>query len=132
MITANERLEILALYAEYNRSIDAGDSSAWACTFIQEGVFHHPAQDFAGREQLESFVKERTSKMAMHSCIEQRHWNDAISLEGAAGAIRANPRCWCAAGMSTTSLKLTQAGDFDAAPCESTDTITANAVPIRQ
>src|SRR5260221_10707300 len=53
MITANERLEILALYAEYNRSIDAGDSSAWACTFIQEGVFHHPAQDFAGREQLE-------------------------------------------------------------------------------
>ena len=82
MITANDRLEILALYAEYNRSIDAGDSSAWACTFIQEGVFHHPAQDFAGREQLESFVKERTSKMAMHLCIEQRHWNDAISLEG--------------------------------------------------
>jgi hypothetical protein len=82
MITANDRLEILALYAEYNRTIDAGDSSAWACTFIEEGVFHHPAQDFAGREQLKRFIKERTSKMAAHLCIDQRHWNDAISLKG--------------------------------------------------
>lgn len=84
MLEAHDKLEILTLYAQYNRCIDAGDSVAWARTFIEGGVFCHPTRDFVGRSQLERFVEDRTVRLATHPCAEQRHWNDAITIEGSA------------------------------------------------
>lgn len=87
MLNAQERLDILALYAEYNRTIDSGDAAAWARTFAEDGVFQHPSRDFVGRPELEGFVRDRTPKLATHPCASQRHWNDAITVEDNTGNV---------------------------------------------
>jgi hypothetical protein len=81
-MTPDDRLMILALYAQYNRAIDAGDALPWARTFLEEGVFLHPAATYRGIAELIRFVTERQSKLGDHSVGEQRHWNDNIILEG--------------------------------------------------
>ncbi len=83
MIEPSQQLAILALYAEYNRTIDAGDAASWASTFLEDGVFHHPSRRFCGHSELEEFVRARVEKLAAHDVIHQRHWNDEISLSGA-------------------------------------------------
>lgn len=75
-----DELAIRALYAAYNRAIDAGDAIAWADTFVENGVFHHPAHSWAGQEQLRQFVNERTSGFGSHPIKNQRHWNDGLTI----------------------------------------------------
>ena len=74
-------LAILALYATYNRALDAGDAVGWAATFAQDGTFHHPARPWKGRDELRQFVQERTARFGTNPVIDQRHWNDAVTLE---------------------------------------------------
>lgn len=82
MISAEDRLAITALYAEYNRAIDTGEAHAWAATFIGGGIFHHPARIWTGSEDLRRFVIERNDKIAIGPIVDQRHWNDPVALDG--------------------------------------------------
>ena len=82
MLDPHDKLDILALYAEYNRTIDGGNAQAWARTFVEDGAFHHPTRTFSGRAELESFVTARAAKIAAHRVDRQRHWNDAIAVDG--------------------------------------------------
>ncbi|MBB1632495.1 MULTISPECIES: nuclear transport factor 2 family protein [Cupriavidus] len=85
MLAPCDKLEIIALYAAYNRAIDGGDAAAWARTFVENGVFEHPMRGYRGTTQLEGFVLERTEKLATHPVAHQRHWNDALRLDGDGG-----------------------------------------------
>ena len=75
-----DQLAILALYAQYNRNLDAGHIQAWCDCFTSDGVFLHPSGAFEGHAGLREFVEGRTGKLATHPVIQQRHWNDAITL----------------------------------------------------
>jgi len=86
MLDPNDKLAIFALYAEYNRTIDAGDAPAWSRTFAEDGAFHHPTRTFSGRAQLEAFVTTRAAKMATQPVDRQRHWNDNIVVDGSGGS----------------------------------------------
>jgi hypothetical protein len=89
VLSVDDRLAILALYAEYNRSIDCCDGAAWITTWASDGVFEHPARSFTGHLELDRFVMDRGEAMKTHSIAEQRHWNAEIeiwdSAEGARG-----------------------------------------------
>lgn len=80
-LTSEAAMDILSLYAAYNRAIDAGDADAWVKTFVADGVFAHPARTWRGSEELRQFIAERTAKIAQGDIQDQRHWNDAFSLE---------------------------------------------------
>ncbi len=84
MINADELVEIIALYARYNRAIDAGDAEDWAACFVRDGIFYHPARSWSDVSELRQFVEERSAKFATNAIIDQRHWNDRfeISAEG--------------------------------------------------
>lgn len=53
---------ILALYAEYNRALDASDIEGWLATFAEDGALHHPSRSYAGTAELREFVATRTAK----------------------------------------------------------------------
>jgi hypothetical protein len=91
MLELNDKLEILELYNSYNKSIDGGDTFAWANTFTDDGVFAHPVREYRGRAELERFVQERSEKLPAHPIIEQQHWNKEIRLEG--GSVDATGTC---------------------------------------
>lgn len=80
MTQEQDELQILALLREYNRAIDAGDDAAWAATFIANGIFHHPARDWNGTEQLREFCATRTAGFKEAPLTDMRHWNDAIDI----------------------------------------------------
>lgn len=104
MMDPADHLAILALYAEYNRTIDAGDAASWARTFHEAGVFHHPSRAFDGRVQLEAFVAGRVERLATHDVVHQRHWNDEIAVVGSDD--RATGRCLLLiAGVDRSTLK---------------------------
>lgn len=81
-LSAQDHLDILSLYATYNRTIDAGQSDAWIDTFTVNGVFEHPSKTMAGREQLAAFIHPRSAALASHPVVGQRHWNAEIKLSG--------------------------------------------------
>lgn len=82
MLEPQDHLAILALCAEYNRSLDAGEAAAWAATFTEDGVFHHPARSYASTAELRRFAEERTAKFDTNPIADQRHWNDPVVLSG--------------------------------------------------
>lgn len=85
MSKSEDHLAILALYANYNKAIDAGDADAWLAAFMKNGVFHHPTRSWTGQDDLRQFVEERTAKFSTNKVVDQRHWNDAIALDIADG-----------------------------------------------
>ena len=82
MLEPQDHLAILALYAAYNWSADAGDAAGWARTFTDAGVFRHPARLYSGPAELRSFIDDRNEKAAAAPLDRQRHWNDGIELTG--------------------------------------------------
>ena len=77
---SEDHVAILTLYARYNRAIDDGDAEGWSATFVEDGVFCHPARTWAGAAERRQFVIERNAKIAAGPVGNQRHWNDAIDL----------------------------------------------------
>lgn len=80
MTQVHEELGILALLREYNRAIDAGEGEAWAATFVPEGIFHHPARDWVGAEELRKFCVLRAAGFEKAPLVDMRHWNDAVAI----------------------------------------------------
>lgn len=80
-------LQILALYAEYNRTIDAGDVSGWLATFLSDGVFYHPTRDYVGHAELRAFIANRSAQLGTHALTQLRHWNDTIVLTSSAARV---------------------------------------------
>lgn len=80
MTEAESKLAILDLYNRYNHSIDHGEIDGWCNTFVDDGVFDHPARRWEGREALCEFVTSRTNSFDKTPLREMRHWNDAINI----------------------------------------------------
>lgn len=79
-MASGDETAIRELYARYNRAIDCGDAEVWADTFVKSGIFHHPARDWSGHDELRRFIVERTAGFATHPVADQRHWNDAHAI----------------------------------------------------
>lgn len=79
-LSADDLAEIHNLYAHYNLMLDAGDSEAWADTFIEDGRFGNNE----GREALVAFADGFHAQNP-----NTRHWNTNIRITptaaGAAG-----------------------------------------------
>lgn len=66
-ISLQERLAILELLATVNHAFDDGDAEAFAGCFTSNAVLESSRGQYAGRQQLESYVKEaRTRPPHMH------------------------------------------------------------------
>ena len=80
LLSSDDLGEIHNLYAQYNLELDAGDSQAWADTFIDNGSFNA----FVGRQALITFADGFIA-----SNPNTRHWNSSIRVtptaDGAAG-----------------------------------------------
>jgi hypothetical protein len=81
-IDAHEQMAILALYSEYNRSIDDADVVGWLATFVEDAVFYHPSRNYTGRIELHSFITNRSAQLSTNPIAELMHWNDPIVLSG--------------------------------------------------
>jgi len=79
-VAEEDEIAIRGLYARYNLAIDHGDPEEWAGTFVQSGIFHHPARDWSGHDELRRFIVERTAGFESHPVADQRHWNDALTI----------------------------------------------------
>jgi hypothetical protein len=84
---AENHLAILALYAEYNRTIDTGNVSAWLATFVREGVFYNPSRTYTGQAGLREFITNRSAQLSTHAMAQLRHWNDPVVLTYAEGQV---------------------------------------------
>jgi SnoaL-like domain len=91
-IDAHDQIAILALYAEYNRRIDAGDVVGWPATFVEDGVFYHPLRSYSGRFELRTFITNRSAQLSTSPVAELMHWNDPIVLSGGADSVTGSCR----------------------------------------
>jgi SnoaL-like domain len=85
-------MAILALYAEYNRSIDAADIAGWLATFVEDGVFHHPLRSYGGQAELHTFITNRSAQLSTNPVAELMHWNDPIVLSANADSVTGSCR----------------------------------------
>jgi hypothetical protein len=92
IIDARDRMEILALYAEYNRAIDAADVVGWLATFVEDGVFYHPSRSYSGRIELHAFITNRSAQLNTNPIAGLMHWNDPILLTGNADSVSGSCR----------------------------------------
>ncbi|WP_108663087.1 nuclear transport factor 2 family protein [Acuticoccus kandeliae] len=79
-VPAQDYVEILNLYAEYNLASDAGDSEVYASCFSSDGLLElvTPGITVSGHENFVAF-KNRDKAGRPH--IYRRHWNGSIHLE---------------------------------------------------
>jgi 3-phenylpropionate/cinnamic acid dioxygenase small subunit len=84
-VSAADQVEILDLYARYNRTIDTGDIAAWLSVFDPEGELRMTAADrtFRGTEQLERFAAGHVRR----SEGRQRHFTSNIELRRGDGGL---------------------------------------------
>ena len=101
-IDAYDRIEILTLYAEYNRTIDAGDVSGWLTTFVDDAVFYHPSRRYSGRIELSTFITSRSNQLGASPVAELKHWNDPIEISAGADYVQGSCRLLVAGIMRET------------------------------
>ena len=81
-VKAQDYVEILNLYARYNRCSDAGDAYGYADCFSSKGrmdtVTPGPTVAMSGREEFAAF---KTREAGGRKHIYRRHWNGSIMLE---------------------------------------------------
>jgi hypothetical protein len=71
-LTADDRLEILQLHAQYSLYEDTGQCEAWAGLWTADGSFLGKRGDIvAGRENLLRFIRERWAKPESRN---KAHW----------------------------------------------------------
>jgi len=81
-LSADDMIAIQQLYAHYNLVLDAGDSEAWAATFLPDGRFGNSV----GHDALVEFAT------GFHASNPgSRHWNSNLQItktaEGASGTV---------------------------------------------
>jgi hypothetical protein len=91
-IDAHDQMAILKLYAEYNRTIDAGDVSGWLMTFVDDGVFYHPSRRYSGRIELSIFITSRSNQLGTNPVAALMHWNDPIVISAGADYVQGSCR----------------------------------------
>lgn len=80
-LSVEERLAIQELYARYNFAIDSGNASAYADTFVDEGVLELPGRPaYEGRVAIAGFVTLRSSD-PQPGISHSQHWNSSLLLE---------------------------------------------------
>ena len=81
LITVEDRLAILDLFARQSHCIDGGDAAGWAATYSVDGSFHSPTYKLTatGRAALEDFAAN--SNAGAQARGEQfRHHVSAVML----------------------------------------------------
>jgi hypothetical protein len=89
---AQDYVEILNLYSQYNLCSDAGDAEGYAACFAKKGVLElvTAGLTLAGHE---NFVEFKKKDKAGRPHIFRRHWNGSIHLDTQAdGTVRG--RCY--------------------------------------
>ncbi len=81
-LTTSDKFEIHELVARYNKAIDTGDSSGWADTFTEDGVFDGIAGVFTGRAELAGFVSAYTSDPQFADWAASQHWTTNLVIDG--------------------------------------------------
>src|SRR5262249_10189153 len=81
--SAQDFVDIQALYAKYNWSLDSGDADAYAATFTPDGVFNNNV----GHDAIVKFANTFHSGMGAHV----KHWNTNLMItptaDGATGQV---------------------------------------------
>ena len=77
VVTPEEYVEILNLYAAYNLASDAGDAEGYADCFLENGE-HHGTYDIYGRAAL---IEYKKADKAKRTDLYRRHWNGSLHLE---------------------------------------------------
>ena len=81
-LTSTDRVQIAALYAAYNETIDSGHGSAWADTFAPAGEFVRAGAVVTGPAQLAAFVTDRWTALGESAVVGVRHWNAGLVVVG--------------------------------------------------
>jgi hypothetical protein len=83
VLTADDRLEILQLHAQYSLYEDTGHSAAWAGLWTADGSFLGKRGDIvAGRENLLRFARERWQRPESRN---KAHWVSNIIITPSPG-----------------------------------------------
>jgi hypothetical protein len=81
--SAQDFVDIQALYAKYNWSLDSGDAEAYASTFTPDGVFNNNA----GHDAIVKFANTFHAGLGAHV----KHWNTNLMIaptaDGASGQV---------------------------------------------
>lgn len=77
VVSPEEYVEILNLYAAYNLASDAGEAEAYADCFMENGE-HHGTYDVYGRAAL---IEYKKADKAKRTNLYRRHWNGSLHLE---------------------------------------------------
>ena len=77
VVSPEEYVEILNLYAAYNLASDAGEAEAYADCFMENGE-HHGTYDVYGRAAL---IEYKKADKAKRTHLWRRHWNGSLHLE---------------------------------------------------
>lgn len=92
MLSAQDRLEILDLYARYNVLVDSRDHD-WVEVFTDDGALE-AARSFAGRDELHGFIDSLIERGDDGPVVATRHWNNNILLtDDPADPDRVHGRC---------------------------------------
>jgi ketosteroid isomerase-like protein len=82
-LTAQDFVDIQALYAKYNWALDAGDAEGYASTFTPDGVFNNNV----GHDAIVKFAETFHAGLGAHV----RHWNTNLMIlptaDGAHGQV---------------------------------------------
>lgn len=81
-IPAQDRLDILDLYARQSHAVDSSDGDGWAATYTEDGVFESPTYKLTarGRTELKEFA-EKSNGSALERGEQFRHLITAVVLE---------------------------------------------------
>lgn len=81
VITVEDRLAILDLFARQSHCIDGGDAAGWAATYAPDGSFHSPTYKLTatGRAALTDFA-ENSNSGAKARGEQFRHHVSAVML----------------------------------------------------
>ena len=82
-LTAQDFVDIQALYARYNWALDSGDAEGYAATFTADGVFNNNV----GHDAIVKFAETFHKGLGAHV----HHWNTNLMItptaDGAAGQV---------------------------------------------
>lgn len=85
-LSADDRMDILELYARHNHAIDGGDVETLIALFTADGGFVQPGSGrlYAGRDELRKFFLRRTARSDVRNYV---HWTGNVMITpSAAGA----------------------------------------------
>ena len=78
-LSAEDRMDILELYARHNHAIDSGDVETLIALFTADGGFVQPGSGrfYSGRDVLRDFFRKRTGRSDVRNYV---HWTSNVMI----------------------------------------------------